>query len=339
MKVLILKPSSMGDVIQALPVLRLLKRNFPDGAIYWWIDSGLAPLLEGDPDLAGIIPFERRRWARPGNWAKLWRDLRWARARNFDWVIDLQGLARSAIFGWLVNGQLTVGLDEPREGARGFYDLAVRRVSFHTHAVDWYLAVLERLGVPVDWNFEWLPPRPEVAAGLRAKWPVDSARWIILQPGARWANKRWPVESFAEVVRRFPSGSSRLRFAILGGPEDQGLGQAIAAAAPAACLDLTGQATLPEMIEWIRLSELMVTNDTGPMHAAAALGKPVVAMFGPTDPHRTGPYGQLHNVVQHPVPCQPCLSSHCHYARPMDCLRGLPASLVLERMRQKLMPA
>ncbi len=160
MKILILKPSSLGDVIQALPVLRLLKRHLPAAEIFWWIDSSLAPLLEGDPDLAGIVRFERRRWAAPRHWPEMLRSIRWMREQNFDWVIDLQCLARSGAFAWLANGKFFIGLDEVREGARGFYDVAVRRPSFHTHAVDWYLAVLPHLGVPVHKNFQWLPERP-----------------------------------------------------------------------------------------------------------------------------------------------------------------------------------
>ncbi|HLH52643.1 MAG TPA: glycosyltransferase family 9 protein [Verrucomicrobiae bacterium] len=337
MKVLILKPSSLGDVIQALPVLRLLKKRYPAGAFYWWIESGLAPLLEGDPDLAGIIRFERRRWARPRNWAQLGRDVRWARAQNFDYVIDLQCLARSAIFSWLANGQLTIGLDEPREAARGFYDIAVRRASYHTHAVDWYLEVVKRLGIEVEWDFQWLPARPAVAEAIRRKWPVDANRWVLLQPGARWINKRWPAEFYGEVVRACDLSIGGIRFAVMGGPEDRELGAAIVQAAPGRCLDLTGQLSLPEMLEWIRVSELMVTNDTGPMHAAAALGKPVVALFGPTEPRRTGPYGQLQNVLQHPLPCQPCMKSRCAYERPFECLRALPPSLVLQRVQARLL--
>src|SRR5208282_2872979 len=121
------------------PVLRLLKRHLPDSRIYWWIDSHLAPLLEGDPDLAGLVLFDRRGWAAPRHWPKMWRVVRWLRAEQFDWVIDLQSLLRSGILAWLTDGQLTVGLDEPREGARGLYDIAVQRPSFHSHAVDWYL--------------------------------------------------------------------------------------------------------------------------------------------------------------------------------------------------------
>ena len=241
MKILILKPSSLGDVIQALPVLRLLKLHLPASEIFWWIDSALAPLLEGDPDLAGIVRFERQRWAAPRHWPEMLRSLRWMRAQNFDWVIDLQCLARSGAFAWLANGQFLIGLDEVREGARGFYDVAVRRASFHTHAADWYLAVLPRLGVPVHKNFVWLPERPAIAAAVESRWPTDGARWIALQPGARWENKRWPVEYFAGLVRLLVKKFPDTRFAVLGTAEDKPLGETIARAAPRRCLNLCGK--------------------------------------------------------------------------------------------------
>jgi lipopolysaccharide heptosyltransferase II len=322
-KILILKPSSLGDVVQAIPVLRLLKRHLPESEIYWWIESSLAPLLEGDVDLTGLVLFERKRWAAPRHWPELWRNIRWMREQSFDWVIDLQSLARSGTIAWLANGKLTIGLDEPREGARGYYDIIVPRRSFHTHAVDWYLDVLHHLHVPIDWDFTWLPPRGNTAEIVRQKWPVGISRWIVLQPGARWPNKRWPAEYFAELVRLAGAERVDVRFAILGGAEDQALGQSIAAGDSERCLDLTGKVSLPEMIEWIRLSTLMVTNDTGPMHVAAALGKPIVALFGPTEPRRTGPYGHLEQVLQLELPCVPCLKPYCTFHKPLECLRGL----------------
>ena len=335
-KILILKPSSLGDVIQALPVLRLLKRHLAHSPIYWWIESKLAPLIEGDPDLSGVVRFERRGWTRAQNWLQLGQSLRWCRQQDFDWVIDLQCLARSGAFAWLANGRLTVGLDESREGARGFYDLIARRNSFHTHAVDWYLSVLPLLGVPVHWDFKWLPPRVEVQADLRRQWPVDDHGWILLQPGARWANKRWPEASFAQLLQRLAAHYPEHRFAVLGGPEDRPLGDVIAQAAPGRCLDLTGRLTLPEMVEWVRLSDLMITNDTGPMHVAAAAGTPVVALFGPTEPCRTGPFRQLENVVQLDLPCVPCLRSRCAYTKPLECLRALPWEAVFQAVTRRI---
>jgi lipopolysaccharide heptosyltransferase II len=339
-------------------VLRLLKQHFRDAEIFWWIDSALAPLLEGDPDLTGIVRFERRRWAVPRHWPEMLRSIRWMREQNFDLVIDLQCLARSGAFAWLANGKFLIGLDEVREGARGFYDIAVRRASFHTHAVDWYLAVLPQLGVPFHNNFVWLPERPEISAEVKRKWPAALERrapsrlkdsdyhragtvpgapqWIALQPGARWPNKRWPSENFAELVRLTATNFSTARFAILGDAGDQPLGEIISRAAPERCLNLCGATSLPEMVEWLRLCDLMVTNDTGPMHAAAALGKPVVALFGPTEPRRTGPYGQLENVLRIDLPCSPCLKDYCAHEKTNECLNAISPAQVLAQLSRIL---
>jgi lipopolysaccharide heptosyltransferase II len=345
LKILILKPSSLGDVIQALPVLRLLKLHFRDAEIFWWIDSALAPLLEGDPDLTGIVRFERKRWKSPLHWTEMLRSIRWLREQNFDLVIDLQCLARSGAFAWLASGKFLVGLDEVREGARGFYDVAVRRASFHTHAVDWYLSVLPQLGVPVHNNFVWLPERPEIAAEVKRKWPEDNSKLktqnsklILLQPGARWLNKRWSAENFAELARLTAKTFPTARLAILGDAGDKPMGEIISRAAPERCLNLCGEISLPEMVEWLRLCDLMVTNDTGPMHAAAALGKPLVALFGPTEPRRTGPHGQLKNVLRIDLPCSPCLKSACAWKNPNECLEAISPAMVFERVRKQLQP-
>ncbi len=294
----------MGDVVQALPT--------------------------------GIIPFDRKRWRSARHWGKAWRSIRQIRELSFDWVIDLQSLLRSGVVAWLANGSLTVGLDDPREGARGFYDVIVPRPSYDTHAVDWYLATLPPLGVPVHRGFTWLPARPRVAEAIRDRWRPEPARWIALQPGARWWNKRWPVEHFAELVRQLSARFSDVRFAILGSHEERPLGETIAQAAPARCLDLTGRLQLPELIEWTRLCALMVTNDTGPMHVAAALGKPVVALFGPTEPRRTGPYGQLERALQLDLPCIPCMKDSCSFDRPLECLRALAPQMVVARVQHFL---
>ena len=336
LKILILKPSSLGDVIQALPVLRLLKLHYPASEIFWWIDSALTPLLEGDPDLTDVVRFERKRWGKPQHWPEMLRSIQWLRAQNFDLVIDLQCLARSGAFAWLANGKFLIGLDEVREGARGFYDLAVPRKSFHTHAVDWYLSVLPPLGVPVHKNFNWLPERAEISASVKSRWKTGGVKWIALQPGARWGNKRWPVNYFSELVRLTTEKFSDTRFAILGSGEDKPPGEIISRAAPNRVLNLCGATSLPEMVEWIRLCDLVVTNDTGPMHAAAALGKPLVALFGPTEPRRTGPYGQLENVLRIELPCSPCMKSVCMWKNPIECLTAISPAMVFDRAQKHL---
>jgi heptosyltransferase I len=336
-KILILKPSSLGDVVQALPVLRLLKAHWPQSEIHWWIASGLASLLEDDPDLSGLIVFHRQRWQSPWRWAELARSVREMRRRRFDLVIDLQGLARSGAVCWLANGGQSIGLGGSREGARGFYDAAVDRPAGHPHAVHWYVRVLEELRVPAHWNFDWLPLRPAIAAAVREKWPLLGKRFLSVCPGARWMNKRWPLEHFTETIRLLARREPDLHFAIVGGAEDLVLGRDLSAVDPGRCVDLTGRTSLPELVEIVRLSAGMLTNDTGPMHIAAALGKPVTALFGPTAPEQTGPFGQMTGVLRNgALRCAPCLKPVCRHTHELECLTSLTpgrvADVVVERI-------
>ena len=322
-RILILKPSSLGDVAQALPVLRLLKLHFPGSQIYWWIDARLSSFLENDPDLEGVITFERRRWASPLNWIGWCQSLRLMRSLEFDLVIDLQSLARSGAFAWLANGEFTIGLDDAREGARGFYDIAIPRPTSRPHAIEWYLDVLRYLNVPVHTRFNWMPERADVRRRIEDRWSIPGRRWVIIIPGARWANKRWPASSFGAAVKTLGSADPALHFAVLGTHEDDDAGCEIAEQLPQRCLNLTGKTPLQELVEWIRLGEGVISNDTGPMHIAAGLNKPVWALFGPTDPARTGPYGQLHRALRITMPCAPCLRDECRNPRYMECLRAL----------------
>lgn len=340
LKILILKPSSLGDVIHALPVLRLLKRHDPANQIFWWLNSDLVPLLENDPDLDGLFLFPRQRSGSLAFWPEFVRTLRDIRRERFDCVIDLQGLARSGVMAWLANAQTSIGLDNEREGTRegaqAFYDRLAPRSPNGTHAVDRYLGVLRQFGVPVEQDFVWLPERAGIAAAIDSQWNLRGQPWIGLVPGARWDSKRWPASSFAEVVRLLAAREPALKFAIFGGRGDQTLAAEIVAADPGRCVDLTGKTSLPELIEWIRLCRLVITNDTGPMHIAAAVRKPMVALFGPTNPASTGPYGFLQDVRQTAdLACVPCYKSSCGYREPLACLRAITPSQVAAAVADK----
>jgi ADP-heptose:LPS heptosyltransferase len=142
-------------------------------------------------------------------------------------------------------------------------------------------------------------------------------------------NKRWPVEAYAVVVRQLAAKWPDARFGVLGGESERELGAALGAVLPGRCLDLTAATSLTEMVEWIRLASLLITNDSGPMHVAAALRRPVVAIFGPTDPRRTGPYGQVGQVLHADLPCAPCMKNWCANPRPLQCLAEVtPAAVV-----------
>ncbi|MGV3773163.1 MAG: glycosyltransferase family 9 protein [Verrucomicrobiales bacterium] len=336
LKILILKPSSLGDVVQALPVLRLIKKWKPEARAFWWISAPLGPLLEGDPDLEGLFYFRRQGWRHPEYWFGFADEIRRMRSIHFDWVIDLQSLARSGMVAWLANGATTIGLHDDREGAAGFYDLAIPRPSYQTHAVDWYLQTLKRLQVPTDGPFEWLPRRPTVAHKVEQE-SASFEKIVILNPGARWENKRWPIGYYKTLAAEFLKLPG-VGIAALGSGNEASFGKEIATVDPKRILDLTGKTSLPEMVEWIRRSNLMVSNDTGPMHIAAALQVPLVPLFGPTTPARTGPYGQISESIQRvDLACVPCMKSTCHNPIALECLTSISPLQVFEAALPKLL--
>lgn len=339
MKILILKPSSLGDVVHALPVLRHLKRWRPDAEAHWWIAKECRGLLEGDPDLAGLVPFDRDAWRSPAGWLRLTRSILQLRRQRFDLAIDLQGLARSALVGWLAAPRRLVGVLDRRENAHILHDVSIPRPTELTHAADWYLEVARALGAPTDGPIQWLAPKPLVREHLRREHPDFGGRHIFLVPGARWDNKRWPVERFQELAALLASQPGFDKLAVVGGPGDAKLGGAIRAAAPGRTLDLTGRTSLLELIEWTRDAAAVVTNDTGPMHIAAAHGVPVVSLFGPTRPERTGPHGQTHLALSHPLPCAPCMRASCRNPAERDCLWKITAARVAENVAARLSQA
>jgi ADP-heptose:LPS heptosyltransferase len=148
------------------------------------------------------------------------------------------------------------------------------------------------------------------------------------------------VEHFVQLAGLM-RGMGAFQFVVLGGAEERAAGEAIAKENPGRCLNLAGQTTLWEMIEWVRRGRLVISGDTGPMHVAAALGRPVVALFGPTNPRKTGPYGKPDSVLQiNSLPCVPCMKPSCHYAVPLACLNTLTVESVIDRVREELeMPA
>jgi len=338
-KVLVLKPSSLGDVIHALPVLRHLRRHHPDAIVDWWLHKNLVPLLEGDPDIHRILPFDRKAWGRPLGFAQILREVSALRSERYDLVLDLQGLARSALVGRACGARRFVGVGDWRELAPLFHGESVPRPSPSTHAVDWYLTVARHLGWDTHQPFEWLPPRPAGDDEIQRLFPqLSEGDWIGLQPGARWENKRWPIESWSRLASELQERLPSIRIAVFGGPDETALGEAIVrAGGTGRILDLTGRLSLPGMIEGLRRIRLLVTNDTGPMHVAVALGRPVVAVFGPTAPERTGPYGQSSHVLRiRGLPCAPCMSDRCRISEKLACLKRIGPSDVLEAVVAKL---
>lgn len=313
MRILIIKPSSLGDVVHALPTVNLVRRKYSEAHISWLVNDTLTSLLQHSPIIDEIIPFERRRFGSLTQLPRFGKFLTTLRRRRFDIVIDLQGLLRSGIITWATRAPRRIGLSDAREGARLFYNemVNVPRV----HAVDRYLLAARYLGcdsAPVEFP-------------LGVSKSVASEGLIAVNPSARWATKLWGDDKFADLIRRLPAD----RVVLTGSATERAQIDKIAQGRR----NLTGQTDLFQLAELYRRCQVVITNDSGPMHLAAAVGTPVVAIFGPTDPALTGPYGKQHVVLRAGVPCSPCFKDSCANRVHMECMKLITVEQVLEAAR------
>ena len=332
-KILIIKPSAIGDVVHTLPVLDLLRRRYPDARISWLVTPACAGLLERHPQLDEVIRFERREfgkgWRSPKVAADFYRFTRSLKDRRFDLVIDLQGLFRSGWLAWATRAPVRVGPANAREGAPLFYTHRVDTGDPEQHAIERYLTVAQAVGCergPVRFNFA---TNDEDRAAL-APLLKDETPYAVLLPGTNWATKRWPIEHFAALVRPLRERFG-LRTVVAGGPGDAELARQLPDS-----LNLAGATTLRQLVALLERAAVVVANDSGPMHIAAALGRPLVTPYGPTSPIRTGPYRRLDTVIRLDVPCSPCFSRTCSH---QSCLRWLGPEPVLNEIARQISPA
>jgi heptosyltransferase-1 len=324
-RILIVKLSSFGDVLHALPTLEALRDLYPQGRLTWLVEAGYAPLLEKHPALNEVWRAPRLRpgeifsGANPTLIAGLVRHLR---VHRFDVVIDLQGLLKSAVWVALARSVRKVGYDRTREGSCRVLSERVDPFDPEAHAVRRYLNLAHYLGAPIN------PPRFRLGLGAAANvshlLPGDETRGLaVLHPGARWPSKLWPAVSWARLGD-WLSREHGLRVAITGSAADRGLATEILEQMQEPAVNLTGHTSLAELAAVLRRARLAVTTDTGAMHLAAALGTPVAALFGPTAPWRTGPFGKGHQVVRLALDCSPCFKRRCRAPR---CLTDLTPEL------------
>ena len=336
-RVLIIKPSSLGDIVHALPVLADLRRALPDAHISWLINRAFAPLLEGHPLLDEAILFDRRGYGKLHRSARMTGDFigftRELRKRRFDLVIDLQGLFRSGFLAWASGAPMRVGFATAREMAPLFYTQRVNLPPNISHAVEINRLVSAKLGIANGApRFPLGLTRRECDAALarmaeRAR--VDLSRFIAVVPGARWATKQWAPERFAAVIDALHA-AGRPPCVLLGAPDERDVASRVINACRRSPVDLVGATSLRELAALLCRAELVLCNDSGPMHIAAALGRPIVAVFGPTDPNRCGPYSTVARVVRTSIECAPCYQRVCSHT---SCLTRVEPTTVLAAIR------
>lgn len=333
-RILIIKPSSLGDVATTLPVLCDLRRALPQAQIDWLVHPAFAALLEGHDALHDIIPFDRQRlaawWYKPAALSAFRALLRRLRQGRYDCVIDAQGLLRSGFFTWETGAARRIGFAHAREGAALFYTdkVALPARGAKMVAVDRMRALLTPLQIDITAPAEFRLPIQPAAAQRAATLLPAGGRYAAVIPGARWATKRWALAGFTEIARRL--ATLQLRPVLLGAPDEQPLCAQLAYQVPTV-LNLAGETSMAEMIAVLARMELVIANDSGPLHVAVALGRRCVAIYGPTDPAFVGPYGQLAHVVRHDVACFPCRKRTCWHH---SCMAGVGVEEVWTKVQE-----
>ncbi len=341
LRILIVKMSAIGDVVHSLPVLAALRRMYPSARIHWLVEEAAAGLLEGHPYLDRVLLSRRKAWVagiRRGNMRVL-RDVRSfianLRAEPYDLVIDLHNLAKSSIWVALARSPRKLGFYGTAEFASVPLTEKVGPEDFRLHAVDRYLTFISYLGGSVaDPEF----PVPVTAAHrqrvdeLLTEAGYGRRSLAAVHPVALWATKLWNVRAFGETARRMRDELG-LDVVFTGGAGDRRYMREVMNGEFPPEADFCGRLSLLESAALFERCAVAVTTDTGPMHLAAAMSTPVVALFGPTDPTRTGPYGNGHTVLRAGLSCSPCFRKRCD---DIQCMDLITPDHVLEAVKDRL---
>lgn len=325
-KILLVKPSSFGDVIHGLPVLHALSVRFPQAELHWVVAKAFAGILEEHPLIHRLWVMDKDSWKRPDRFASTCSELRKLRRglrdEKFDLVIDLQGLLRSAMIVRFTGARESVGFESAREGSRYFYKYRVRTQT-ELHAVEKNLLIAQFVGCErADPQF----PLPHF--GEAPQIVTDLGRYAVIAPSAGTLVKRWPAEYFGRLASLLPVPS-----VIVAGRSDAALGEEVARLSGGRAVSLAAKTSLRGLGAVIKGAQFLVTCDSGPMHLAAALNVPVFSIFGPTSPLRTGPYGNIHTIVRLDLACSPCFTRKpCLDWR---CIRDITPEMVLKAIAAK----
>ena len=324
-KILIVKPSSLGDIVQALPVATGLRRYWPETEmeIHWLTFDAYEPLLRGHRAIDKLQILSKSDF-RLTRWPRLWRWIKRLRAEKYDIVLDLQGLLRSGLLTWLTGAPIRLGLATAREGSTLFYTETILEPP--PPAQEKYLEFLRHLGIRPDPYDFGLEPPPLAAAGITNP-SLEPKRYVVLHPYSRWRTKLWPWRYYQEVAAALPD----VCFVLVGE------GPWFPLFAPDAnVIDLRGRLSLPQLMAVLRDAAAVVSTDSGPAHLAAALGAPTLTLFGATDWQKTRPIGRQATVERYPVPCSPCLKRICPQKIPMVCMSEITPAHVLRYLTDTL---
>jgi lipopolysaccharide heptosyltransferase I len=342
-RILVVKLSSLGDIVHTLPAVAALRKRFSSAHVSWLVKSEWASILEGNPDVDEVLPVDVS-WR---NWPRLIRDLR---QRQWDLVLDFQGLFRTGLLGLLSGATMRVGFARAREGAPwmythrvplpGEYESSWRLLAMH--AVDRNLAIARFLGADVSRPIFHLPGFAEdekfIRRLLHGVEVEEHTQLIALAPWSRSALKSWPLSRFVELAEELMR-SSTFRVVVLGGHSELASANEFRRLQSQGLVNLVGKLSLRQLPALLRRMKLVIGNDSSLIHIAAGVETPVLAIFGPTEPQATGPYPFIgHSVRRTELPCSPCGQRTCRNPTYLECLHSISVSSVLEAMQEMMVP-
>ena len=331
--ILIIKMSSLGDVLHTLPFVAELRERFPQARLTWLVHPQFSGFVPDPPMVDEVIYFDKVKFNKM-SLGKKWSCFKEMRSllhsRNFDLVIDMQGLFKSAVLAAISGCNNRIGYCEMREGS-GLVSKAITGAHAKDHVIERYLDVARYLGCAIkDIRFP-MPDLQKEWQAVQEKTEAVKEPYVVLVPGARWETKKWPIEYFSELAEMILRDGKQVVLA--GGPEDASLGSQITGLSPGVT-DLTGKTGLRELGALIQHSTAYISGDTGPLFIAAAMKRPLIALYGPTRPDRTGPYGSSEAVIiRAPVSCAGCLKKRCSK---WICMKAITPEMVFDEYKKKV---
>ncbi len=339
--ILIIKLSAIGDVVHSLPFLEVLRDRFPLATIDWVIEEDASDIAEDHPDIDRLITFPRKSWLKrfikKGEYIGVAREvanfIKGFKKRRYDIVVDLQGLLKSGILTFLADGKRKIALNGGREGSSIFINERVAIPYPDIHALDRYLCIARYLGAT---KLVWDGQIPIYNADKRHVNYLlgetgNTRTMVAVSPMAKWESKLWELNRFSSLADKI---IKKLGAEVIftGSQGDRAATEDILSGMKARALNLAGETTLKELAYLYQRCAVVISTDTGPMHIAAAMDSPViVALFGPTDPLRTGPYGSRHRVIRAGLECSPCFKKRCD---DMSCMKNITVDMVFKAVKE-----
>jgi len=330
-RILIIKPSALGDIVHSLPFLAVVKKKFPNVRIDWVVAHGLHKFLEGHPMIDRLWVIKKDQWKNFGRLNDTIKEINELRNglkfSRYDVSIDLSGLLRSGIITWFSRARIKIGFKESDEGSPFFYTHKIHG-SMDIHAIDRYLEIARFMGCCIEkkeYPFAPYDPSPPILKDLPLK-------YVVMSPSAGKPANRWHAEKFGRLASKL-----KLPTVVIATLAEADIAEAVVANSKGRAISVAGRTGLKDLVALIKKASFFVCNDTGPMHIAAAQNVPVFAVFGPANPVRTGPYGKIHTVIQKKIDCAPCYAKQpCSHFR---CMNELSVEDVFKIIDRKISQA